>query len=264
MKEASLSTFRSSVVSLDLTRFFRTRRFASSHSSLSRDIKTRRLYVARSLLFLFSSHIDHSSRSCDDLRFSSFIDHRQSSIVVSRIRIRHRHSRSRIIIDLRSLDNSFLILVKHCLFSQKSSNEQQNRALSLSLSLFLKSCSLSLHSLLLLSSIEDDSYLKRVEELLTLNSTTLDFRTLTFLRQSSFHHRLTNLEFCCDIDWDLSIDVDCKDEANDEQEHDCYTINEENVSSLIIISRSFNNYVSSIAFIRIVFEQKFDDITLRS
>lgn len=75
--------------------------------------------AARSLLFLFPSHINHSSRFCNDLR-PSFIDHRRSSIAVSRLRMRHRHSRSCVITDLRSLDRSRLSFFLNIAHSRQS------------------------------------------------------------------------------------------------------------------------------------------------
>jgi len=61
--------------------------------------------AARPLLFLFPSHTGHPPRSCSGLR-PSFTGHRRSSIAVSRLRMRHRHPRSRVTTGLRSLDRS--------------------------------------------------------------------------------------------------------------------------------------------------------------
>ena len=135
MKGPPLPASRQTAAPLGLARSFRARRPASPHPSLSRGIKTRRPLAARPLLCLFPSHIGHPPRSCSGLRPSSFIDHRRSSIAMSRLRMRHRHPRSRVTIGLRSLDRSSLALARHCLSPQKPSSEQQNRALlSLSLS----------------------------------------------------------------------------------------------------------------------------------
>ena len=84
--------------------------------------------------------------------------------------------------------------------------------------------------------------LEASEGLLALILVALDSWTLASLRQPSFHYRLANLELCCDIGWGLLVDVDRKGEANVEQKHDCYTINGENVSFIIIIARPFNKY----------------------
>jgi len=139
VKGAPFPASRPSAAPLGLARPFWARRPASPHPSLSRGIKMRRPLAARPLLFCFPSHTGHPPRSCSGLRPSSFIDHRRSSIAVSRLRMRHRHPRSRVIIGLRSLDRSSLALVRHCLSPQKPSSEQQNRALlSLSLSLSQK------------------------------------------------------------------------------------------------------------------------------
>lgn len=154
--------------------------------------------------------------------------------------MRHRHLQSHIITDSWSLDRFSLALLEHYSLSSKSLNEQQNHALSILNTFTLsENCSLPLFSWLLLDSIKDDSCLRQAERLSTLISTALDHRILTFLSQSLFHHHSADLELCCNIDWDLSADADCRDEASVEQEHNCYTINEENVSFFIIIAWIF-------------------------
>lgn len=154
--------------------------------------------------------------------------------------MRHRHLQSHIITDSWSLDRFSLALLEHYSLSSKSLNEQQNHTLSILNTFTLsENCSLPLFSWLLLDSIEDDSCLRQAERLSTLISTALDHRILTFLSQSLFHHHSADLELCCNIDWDLSADADCRDEASVEQEHNYYTINEENVSFLIIIAWIF-------------------------
>ena len=79
-------------------------------------------FVARSLLFRFSSYIGYSSRSCSDLRLL-VIDYCRSLIAMLRFRIRSWHLRSRVIINLRSLNKSSFALLEHCLFLSKSSSK---------------------------------------------------------------------------------------------------------------------------------------------
>jgi len=104
--------------------------------------------------------------------------------------------------------------------------------------------------------------LEASEGLLAIIVVALDPRTLASLRQPSFHHHLVDLELCCAIDRGLSIDVDRRGEANVEQEHDCYTSNGENASSIITIARPFTKYAWSAALIRIDSRQGLGDITL--
>lgn len=182
MKETLFSAFRSSVVSWDLINSFRARCFASLHSSLSQDIKTRRFFAAHSFFFLFSFCIDHSSFFCSDLRSSSFINHRWSSIAVLRLCMRHQHLQSCVITNSWSFNRFFLALLEHCSLSSKSSNKQQNHALFIFNTFTLsENCLLSLFFWLLFDSIEDDSCLRRAERLSTLISTALDHWILTSL-----------------------------------------------------------------------------------
>jgi len=198
--------------------------------------------IARPLLFLFPSHTGHPPRSCSGLRPPSFTDHRRSSVAVSRLRMRHRHPRSRVTTGLWSPDRSSLALLGHCPSPSKPSSEQQPRALSDTLSHSLKSCSLSLHFWLLLSPIGHGSCLRRAEGLLALISAALDSRTLTSLRQPSFHHCSVDLGSCCGIGWGLSAGADRRGEANAGQEHGCYTTNGENASPLITTPGPSNKY----------------------
>ncbi len=206
--------------------------------------------AALSCLFLFSSHIDHSSRSFSGLHLL-FADHCWSLSAVLRLHMRHQHLSFHVIAGLSSLD----LLTGHLMFFQLLILIKAFEQLE---SCSLNHCSVSLLSLLLAQPHRRWFVFKVSWRPLCARpslSRPLNLHLFAFLCQSLFHYRSADLELCCGIDWGLSADADHRGEANTESEHSCNTTNEEIASPPIANPCSLNKSVWSAASIRIVSER---------